>query len=435
MTFYYFPQDPVLNWRMCQKNASSRRVCRFGEKGGAFLAYSFRRFHRNLSIVTFLIVLGSLQVSAQIQYHPRYGPPPTAQVSLAGEYEPIAGGFNFITSLATGPDGRIYVTEFRTGRIYALSQNENGEWERELFTRVPLPPSMAQEQGLWHLAFHPRAPFLYVSAVHTTNPASNHQGTWRIVRYELKPDGTAGELEEVLSGFPSAFMHNGAAIGFDPDGRHMFVTLGDVADTSRLDPVRLGLDNIRGVVLRYTADGRVPNDGVIHPDSPVYAYGFRNPYGMAILPDGTMYVTDNGPSCCDKVVRVVPGGDHGWPQYGHGAPQMSQLINDPEKVGPVIHSAGTVPGPTQIIYYEGDRYGEDVRGSLFYGTFHTGGVHRIHFDAAGNVTHEEVLVALPTYLRSEFVDAGGVNALTVGPDGYIYFASLDTVYRLTSVGN
>lgn len=382
-----------------------------------------------------MFVTASFGVSAQLNYHPRYGPHLTADATLAGEYEVIADNFNFVTSMATGPDGRIYVTEFRTGRIYALSPNETGEWTRELFTQIPLPPSMAQEQGLWNLAFHPIAPYLYASAVHTTNPAANHQGTWRIVRVQLKPDGTAGELEEVLTGFPSAFMHNGAAIAFDQSGRHLFVTLGDVANTSLLDPNTRGLDQIRGVVLRYTADGRVPDDGVIRPDSPVYAYGFRNQYGMAITPEGTIYVTDNGPSCCDKIIRVEPGADHGWPLYGHAAHQMAELLADPNKVGPVIHSAGTVPGPTQIIYYDGDRYGEGVRGSLFYGTFHTGGVHRIHIDDEGHITGEEVLVAFPTYRRSEFVDAGGINALTVGPDGYIYFATLDTVYRLTSVGN
>lgn len=392
---------------------------------------------RILAYVSFALILIAVScvTSAQIQYHPRYGPPLTAHATLAGEYEPVATNFQFITSLATGPDGRLYVTEFRTGRIYALSPNDAGTWEAELFTEVPLPPSMAQEQGLWHVTFHSVAPYLYASAVHTTNPASSHQGTWRIVRFRLMPDGSAGEMEEVITGFPAAFMHNGAAIAFEPGGKHLFVTLGDVADMSRLDPDVIGLDHIRGVVLRYTADGRVPSDGVMRADSPVYAYGFRNQYGMAITPDGTIYVTDNGPSCCDKIIRVQPGEDHGWPQYGHGFQQMVQLFEDPSKVSPIVHSAGTVPGPTQIIYYDGDRYGEDVQGSLFYGTFHTGGVHRIHFDTEGQVIEEEVLVALPTYLRSEFVDAGGVNALTIGPDGYIYFASLDTVYRLTSVGN
>lgn len=71
---------------------------------------------------------------------------------------------------------------------------------------------------------------------------------------------------------------------------------------------------------------RVPLEG-----GPVelVAWGFRNPFGLAFAPDGTLYVTDNGYDdrgsravfgSADMLWRVRAGTWYGWPDFSEGRP-------------------------------------------------------------------------------------------------------------------
>jgi glucose/arabinose dehydrogenase len=71
---------------------------------------------------------------------------------------------------------------------------------------------------------------------------------------------------------------------------------------------------------------RVPARG---GDVELVAWGFRNPFGLAFDPDGTLYVTDNGYDtrgsrpifgAADSLWRVEPGTWYGWPDYAEGRP-------------------------------------------------------------------------------------------------------------------
>jgi glucose/arabinose dehydrogenase len=61
----------------------------------------------------------------------------------------------------------------------------------------------------------------------------------------------------------------------------------------------------------------------------VVAWGFRNPFGLAFAPDGTLYVTDNGYDnrgsrpvwgAADFLFQVQPGGWYGFPDFSGGVP-------------------------------------------------------------------------------------------------------------------
>jgi glucose/arabinose dehydrogenase len=84
---------------------------------------------------------------------------------------------------------------------------------------------------------------------------------------------------------------------------------------------------VRGKVLRYNADGGVPADNPFGASNPVWAFGFRNPFGLAISPTGQVAVTSNGPTGdagspstgYDTVnASVVKGAGYQWPNcYGY----------------------------------------------------------------------------------------------------------------------
>lgn len=87
-----------------------------------------------------------------------------------------------------------------------------------------------------------------------------------------------------------------------------------------------------GTILRVDADGR---------NLEVYAWGLRNPYGVAWTRSGTLYVTENGldvrgsrPIANDKedLYEIKQGAWYGWPDYASGIP-----VTDPQfapKEGP-----------------------------------------------------------------------------------------------------
>jgi glucose/arabinose dehydrogenase len=83
------------------------------------------------------------------------------------------------------------------------------------------------------------------------------------------------------------------------------------------------------------------------------AWGFRNPFGLAVGPDGSLFVTDNGyddrgsrPAwgTADLLWKVQPGLWYGWPDYSGGEPLTDHAFHPPGKSQPKPVLA-TMPNP------------------------------------------------------------------------------------------
>ena len=106
----------------------------------------------------------------------------------------------------------------------------------------------------------------------------------------------------------------------------LYVTLGEEhtagAAQNTSDP--------RGKVLRYRPDGSIPADNPFGPTDAVWAYGLRNPFGIAVSAGGQIAVTSNGPSgdagspgtgYDTLMLSVTRGGGYQWPLcYGYSHP-------------------------------------------------------------------------------------------------------------------
>ncbi|MFQ6032219.1 MAG: PQQ-dependent sugar dehydrogenase, partial [Candidatus Zixiibacteriota bacterium] len=72
-------------------------------------------------------------------------------------------------------------------------------------------------------------------------------------------------------------------------------------------------DDLRGKILRLNLDGSIPPDNP-NPKSYVYAKGLRNPFGAAWRKsDNHLYISDNGPAVDDRIAKILPGENYGWP--------------------------------------------------------------------------------------------------------------------------
>ena len=250
-------------------------------------------------------------------------PSPTANVCVAPSNEPAPHGTiaaSFATALAFAPDGRLFWTE-RSGTVRVW---QNGA--SRVFARIRTVTSEANgsysERGLLGLAISPT--FITDRFVYAFYSDASYR-TQHVIRW-YDCDGT-GTHPTVVATFPAGndCCHKGGRIAFGADGK-LYVTLGDEHDA----PAAQNVNDVRGKVLRYNPNGTIPSDNPFGPTNPVWAYGLRNPFGIAFSPTGQLAITMNGPSGdagspgtgYDTLdLNVSRGAHYQWPDcYGYSHP-------------------------------------------------------------------------------------------------------------------
>jgi glucose/arabinose dehydrogenase len=250
---------------------------------------------------------------------PAVTPPPPNPCAL-GAQAPPAGTIsaNYPTALAFAPDGRLFWTE-RSGTV-KVWQNGAAKTFASVATVTVEPGGGYSERGLLGIALAPTFAQDHFVYAFYSNTDYTHQ---TVIRW-TDCAGT-GTNPTTLITLPSGgdCCHKGGRLAFSSDG-HLFVTLGE----EHTAPAAQDRSDVRGKLLRYTATGGVPPDNPF--GNPVWAYGLRNPFGIAISASGQIAVTNNGPSGdagspstgYDTVIlSVTRGAGYQWPYcYGYSHP-------------------------------------------------------------------------------------------------------------------
>jgi glucose/arabinose dehydrogenase len=325
----------------------------------------------------------------------------TPNAELATEV--VATGLDTVWELAWGPDGSIWFTE-RGGRISRLNP---GTGAITVVGQVVV--SEIGEGGLMGLTFHPdfaTQPWLYVAHTYSSQAGTRN----RVVR--LRFDGTTlGASEILLTDIPGSSIHNGARLAIGPD-RLLYVSTGDASDAATAQ----NRDALAGKILRLTLDGQPA------PGNPfgtrTWSYGHRNPQGMTFAPDGSLYITEHGPSDNDEVNRIEVGRNYGWPNvHGRcdgdiGSAEVSFCTTN-TVAEPMATWTPTI-APAGLAYYDSALIPQ-FRGSLIFATLKDATLYRLVLSADGrSVTSTETL-----FVR----DFGRLRAVLVAPDGSIYLGT------------
>ncbi|MBV8234921.1 MAG: PQQ-dependent sugar dehydrogenase [Acidimicrobiia bacterium] len=303
--------------------------------------------------------------------HPRT-PAPAAGTSCATgpETPPQHIAASFPTALAFAPDGRLFFTE-REGTVRVV-QGGTAKVFATVATVTTEPGGGYSERGLLGLAISPTfTQDRYVYAFYS-NADRVHQS---VVRWT--DCGGVGTNPTTLIVLPAGddCCHKGGRLAFGPDGR-LYVTLGE----EHTAPAAQDTSDVRGKVLRYNPDGSVPPDNPFGATNPVWAYGFRNPFGIAFSSTGQLAITNNGPTGdagspstgYDTVVEsVVRGGGYEWPNcYGYSHPLASRSCGAGE-YEPDWSSESSTVVPTGATFVDADGP-SGYAGHLVFCTFDAG---------------------------------------------------------------
>jgi len=352
-----------------------------------------------------------------------------AQVNI-GEQKPEASMPFTMTSVATFklpwrlaflPDGRMLITE-KPGGLWLVTQK--GEK-----TEVQNAPAVYyQGQSGMHGVFLSPHYSSDKSVYLTYAEPGDYGGGLALARAKLNLTATSAKLEnlEVLwRQLPTGKGgQEGAQVAFAPDGKSLFLTVGD---RQRFTPAQ-DPNQPEGKILHLTLDGKAapdnPNYGkigaqsipLIDPSSDTeaaktakvvstytfpgkneipsltWASGVRTPYGLAFAPNGELWEVEHGPRGGDELNLIEKGKNYGWPLVSYGQNYNGVPIPKPDTrpdlQKPVLYWVPVI-APGSLMFYHGTKTFPQWNGSAFVGGMSTKTLNRFTFDGHGGAKSAE----------------------------------------------
>ena len=239
------------------------------------------------------------------------------------------------------PDGRFLITE-KSGFINIVSSDGKTSIKVEGLPKV----DDKGQGGLLDVALDPEFAanrmiyFTYSEPVEGGNHTS-------VAKAKLSADEKKVENVQVIFRATPTYdgdKHYGSRLLFDKDG-NLFVSTGERSD---LETRPLAQDPMAylGKILKITKDGKpaagnpFASNAKFKPE--IFAYGLRNPQGMALDEKGQLWDAEMGPKGGDELNLIQLGKNYGWGDVSYGTEYSGKKINN---------GATQKEGTEQPVYY------------------------------------------------------------------------------------
>lgn len=308
-------------------------------------------------------------------------------------------GTQVVAGMAFDPGGRLFYVGPNSGQVFLWTPSTRRTTTFAAVTGavglfgVTVSPTFATDHYVYAYAAVARPSGQHEVLVRWT--AANGVGTAFQVLRDVGPRGTD---------------HTGGKLLFSPDGKDLFLVVGDAEDPATSQD--LSVDH--GKVLRMTPLGRAAVGNPGFPDKAVWAYGIRNSIGMTFDPvSGRLWETENGPQCNDEINLIAAGSNHGWgPSEVCDGTVRGTNQDGPSPVLPARNFA-TVVAPTGLTACRGCGLA-GAEGTLVYGRYLKDDLRRLTLDATRTKVLRDDLL---------YQDSSSVLAVETNPrDGSIWFA-------------
>jgi glucose/arabinose dehydrogenase len=253
--------------------------------------------------------------------------------------------------IRVAPNGDIFLAESGTGqiRVFRGMTADGKPQQTEVFaTHLNRP---------YGIAFYPLGPnpqWVYVGDTDAVVRFPYHNG-------DLQTRGKA----EHIADLPVGQGHWTRDVAFSLDGKTLYVAVGSASNVD--DPDTKPAEKNRANILAFDPDGSHMR---------VYAWGIRNPSGIAIDPkNGQLWTTVNerdglGDNLVpDYITSVREGGFYGWPWWYMGSHQDPRHEGKHPELKDKVITPDVILQPhnasLQITFYEGDRFPAQYQGDLF----------------------------------------------------------------------
>jgi glucose/arabinose dehydrogenase len=331
--------------------------------------------------------------------------------------ETVATGLDMPWCVAFLPDGGFLVTELG-GTLRRIAPDGT---VGEPIAGVP-EVYRASQGGLFDVLLAPDfagSGVLYLSYAEGP-PESNATA---VARARLEGDALTN-VEVIFRAAPrkDTPVHYGGRMAWLADGT-LLLTTGDGFDYRE---AAQDLGSQMGKVIRMSADGS-PAAGNPFAEAPwVWSYGHRNPQGLGVASDGTVWLHEHGPKGGDEVNIIEPGVNYGWPVITYGLDYNGAYVSpftEMEGMRQPLHVWTPSIAPSGLTVYEGALFPQ-WQGDLFVGALVDRDVRRLDVED-GEIVGEEVL----------FGEIGErIRDVATGPDGAIYILAEGepgTLWRVT----
>ena len=331
---------------------------------------------------------------------------PTNAEEQTYRLETLAEGLNFPWSVDFLPNGDLLVAELE-GTLKRISKDGSSS---NSVSGVPT-VYRASQGGLFDVLLD--KDFATNSTLYLSYAEGDSDENGTTVARATLTGNALTDVEVIFTASPRKYapLHYGGRMAFTSDDL-LLITTGDGFDFREHAQ---DLNSHLGKTIRINKDGSPAQDNPF-PEAPkVWTYGHRNPQGLAIALDGTVYLNEHGPKGGDELNVITKANNYGWPAITYGmdynGAYVSPLTEYPGMQQPQ-HVWTPSIGPSGMAFYAGDKFPK-WQNSLFVGALVNKEVRRLTVENQQVTAEETVFAELDARIRD----------IRVGPDGLLYIVT------------